>query len=193
QKNKYQQSGITVAGGNGGGRKLNQLNDPRGIFIDNDNSIYIADQWNHRIVKWKLNSNIGEIIASGNANGNNQLSRPLDIIFDRENNSFIISGFGNIRVIQYFDENTTNQQIIISNISCWGLAIDKNGFIYFSDWENHEVRRWKQGDTKGELVAGGNGQGDQLNQLNNPRNMFIDEDCSLYISDNKNHRVMKWK
>ncbi|CAF4288108.1 unnamed protein product, partial [Adineta steineri] len=165
------------------------------IFIDNDKSIYIADQWNHRIVKWKFNSNTGQVIVGGNgkANQNNQLNHPRDIIFDKENNSFIISDYGNKRVIRYFDNNQTNQEIIISNIDCYGLTIDKNGFIYASDWKKHEVRRWKQGDKKGELVAGGNGKGDHLNQLSCPTYIIIDENDSLYISDTNNHRVMKWK
>ncbi|CAF4079781.1 unnamed protein product, partial [Adineta steineri] len=59
KKNQFQQFGITVAGGNGSGQELNQLSYPRGMFIDNDKSIYIADCSNHRIVKWTLNSNTG--------------------------------------------------------------------------------------------------------------------------------------
>ncbi|CAF3794697.1 unnamed protein product [Adineta steineri] len=192
KKNKYQQFGITVAGGNGQGKKLNQLSWPEGIFIDNDKSIYIADYCNSRIVQWKLNSNTGQKNIPGR-NQNNQLDNPTDIVFDKENNSFIISDAGNERIIRYFDKNQTNQQVFISNIDCWGLTIDKNGFIYVSDWGNHEVRRWKQGDKQGELVAGGNGQGNQLNQLNNPTYIFIDDEYSLYISDFNNHRVMKWK
>ncbi|CAF1085836.1 unnamed protein product [Adineta steineri] len=195
KKNKYQQFGITVAGGNGDGQGLNQLYYPYGIFIDNEKSIYIADYSNHRIVKWKLNSKTGQIIAgeNGMGNQNNHLTATTDVIFDKENNSFIISDMGNRRVIRCFDQNQTNQQTIVSNIICWGLTIDKNGFIYVSDWGNHEVRRWKQGDKQGELVAGGNGQGNDLNQLNYPTNIFIDEEYSLYISDYKNHRVMKWE
>ncbi|CAF0743561.1 unnamed protein product [Adineta steineri] len=195
KKNKFQQSAITVAGGNGNGYKLNQLSCPQGIFIDNDKSIYIADSFNHRIVKWTLNSNTGQIIAGGNGKGDqhNQLCRPKDIIFDKKNNSFIISDWGNKRVIRYFDQNQINEQIIISNINCWGLTIDRNGFIYVCDYVNNEVRRWKQGDKKGELVAGGNGTGNHLNQLKYPTFIFIDDDYSLYISDNGNNRVMKWK
>ncbi|CAF3945493.1 unnamed protein product [Adineta steineri] len=191
KENQFQQFGITVAGGNGQGNELNQLYWPQEIFIDNDKSIYVADYENHRIVKWKLNSNTGEIIAGGNQN--NQLNYPRDIIFDSENNSFIISDKGNKRVIQYSDQNQTDQQILVSNIDCFGITIDQNGFIYVSDFENHEVRRWKQGDVVGELVAGGNGKGDHLNQLNAPSFIFIDKDYSLYISDRENHRVIKWE
>ncbi|CAF4184403.1 unnamed protein product, partial [Adineta steineri] len=195
KNNKFQQFAITVVGGNGEGQELNQLKWPYGIFIDNDKSIYVADSGNHRIVKWKLNSNTGQIITGGNGKGNqnDQLNGPRGIVFDNKNNSLIISDPGNKRVIRYFDQNQTNQQILISNIDCWGLAIDKNGFIYVSDRENHEVRRWKQGDKQGELVAGGNGKGNHLNQLNEPSFIFIDENYSLYISDEQNNRVMKWK
>ncbi|CAF1473607.1 unnamed protein product [Adineta steineri] len=194
ENNKYQQFAVTVAGGNEKGHQLNQLSDPLGISIDKDKSVYIADSDNHRIVKWELNSNTGQIIAGGNgkANQNNQLHGPTDIIFDKKSNSFIISEWENKRVIRYFIQNQTNQQILIPNITCYGLAIDKNGFLYVSDWENHEVRRWKQGDRKGELVAGGNGQGNNLNQLNKPTNIFVAKDYSLYVSDFVNCRVMKW-
>ncbi|CAF1202632.1 unnamed protein product [Adineta steineri] len=195
ENNKYQQFAVTVAGGNGKGDQLNQLSDPLGICIDDDKSIYVADSENHRIVKSELNSKTGQITAGGNGSGNqnNQLHGPTDIIFDKQNNFFIISEWENKRVIRYFDPKLTNPQIIISNITCYGLTIDKNRFIYASDWENHEVRRWKQGDRKGELVAGGNGQGNHPNQLNGPTKIFIDDDYSLYISDYWNHRVMKWK
>ncbi|CAF4065043.1 unnamed protein product [Adineta steineri] len=195
KKNQYKQFGITVAGGNGQGQELYQLNYPEGIFIDNDKSVYIADYYNHRIIKWKLNSYEGQIIAGGNGQGNqnNQLDSPINIIFDKKNNSLIISDWGNRRVIRYFGQNQTNQQILISNVNFGGITIDKNGFIYVSDRENNEVRRWKQGDGKRELVAGGNGKGNHLNQLNFPTKIFIDEDYSLYISDWENHRVMKWK
>ncbi|CAF1030207.1 unnamed protein product [Adineta steineri] len=191
----FQQVAITVVGGNGQGDKLNQLYNSQGIFIDNDKSVYIADSLNHRIVKWTMNSKTGQIVGGGNGKGNknNQLYNPTNIVFDKKNNSFIISDGGNNRVVQYSDKNQTNQQILISTFFCLGLTIDKNGYIYASDYENHEVRRYKQGDKKGELVAGENGKGKNLNQLNCPYYIFIDEDFSLYISDHGNNRVMKWK
>jgi DNA-binding beta-propeller fold protein YncE len=45
---------VTIARGNGMGNQLNQLSNPRGLYIDNDDQyIYIVDYLNHRIVKWK--------------------------------------------------------------------------------------------------------------------------------------------
>ncbi|CAF2039363.1 unnamed protein product, partial [Rotaria magnacalcarata] len=53
-------------------------------------------------------------------------------------------------------------------------------------------RLYKLGENIGTLVAGGNGQGDRLNQLNEPTYLFVDRDHSVYVSDYYNHRVMKW-
>ncbi|CAF1003832.1 unnamed protein product [Adineta steineri] len=193
--NKWKQNAITVAGGNGEGQELNQLNSPGGIFIDKSKNIFIADGWlNHRIVKWKYNANDGETIAGGNGKGNlmNQLNRPTDVIVDQQNHSIIIADWGNRRVIQWLNQN---QQILIDNIDCYGLAIDKNRLLYVSDYKKNEVRRWKMGEynNKGVVVAGGKGKGDQLNQLNDPRFVFIADDQSVYVSDKDNHRVMKWR
>ena len=85
--------------------------------------------------------------------------------------------------------NTRNGQTIIEDIDCYGLAIDKNGDIYISDWVKNEVRRWKRDEIEKTIVASGNGKGDQLNS---PKYIFIDENLSLYISDQQNNRIVKW-
>ncbi|CAF1224400.1 unnamed protein product [Adineta steineri] len=192
--NQWKQNAITVAGGNGQGQKLDQLNGPEGIFIDKKKSIFIADTYNHRIVEWKHNAKEGQIIAGGNKQGNrmNQLSQPTDVIVDQQNHLIIIADQGNRRVIQWVNQN---QQILIDNIDCFGLIMDTHGFLYVSDYKKNEVRRWKMGeyDSEGIVVAGGNEKGNQLNQLNCPSYIFVDEDQSIYVSDVKNNRVMKWR
>ncbi|CAF1186437.1 unnamed protein product [Adineta steineri] len=191
---KWKQNAITVAGGNERGHQLNQLNDPHGIFIDKNKNIFIADKDNHRVVEWKYNAKEAQIIAGGNGQGNrtNQLNSPTDVIVDQENYSVIIADYGNRRVIRWLNHN---QRTLIDNIGGSGLAMDKHGFLYVSDVEKNEVRRWKMGEynTEGVVVAGGNGQGDQLNQLTFPIFIFVDNDQSIYVSDWGNSRVMKWR
>ncbi len=191
---KWKQFGVTIAGGNDRGDQLNQLSCPYGIFINDEKTLYIADYLNHRIVEWKLNATNGQIVAGGNGQGNqmNQLYYPTDVIFDKETNSLIIADAGNRRVMRWSRQNNINGEIIIADIDCRGLAMDKNGSLYVSNREKNEVRRWKRGERNGTIVAGGNGEGNQLNQLNCPTYIFIDSDYSLYVSDFYNHRVMKW-
>ena len=164
------------------------------MFIDDDQTIYIADYENHRIVEWKKNSNNSQIVAGGNGEGNrnDQLNEPVKVVIDQQNDSLIICDQGNRRVVRWPRRNGRTGEILISNILCWDLMMDKDGYLYVSDREKHEIRRWKIGEENGTIVAGGNGQGDRLDQLNNPTNIFIDEDHSVYVSDKDNHRVMKW-
>ncbi|CAF1573228.1 unnamed protein product, partial [Adineta steineri] len=190
---KWKQNAITVAGGNERGQQLNQLYGPYGVFIDEKRNIFIADVENHRIVEWKYNAKKGQIIAGGNGMGNqmDQLFHPTDVIFDEQNHSIIIADFLNRRVVQWVNQK---QQILIDNIHCRSLAMDKNGFLYVSDYMKNEVIRWKMGEYNKEIVvAGGNGQGDQFNQLNSPTFIFVDEDQSVYVSDLYNYRVIKWR
>jgi hypothetical protein len=60
-------------------------------------------------------------------------------------------------------QNKINGQIIISNIDCSRLAIDKHANLYVSDCVHDEVTRWKRADK--------NGKGDQLDQFHYPRGL----------------------
>ncbi|CAF3713037.1 unnamed protein product [Rotaria sp. Silwood1] len=192
---KWAQNGITVAGGNGDGSGTNQLNSPWGLYVYDDQTIYVADCWNHRIVEWKSGATNGKVVAGGNGEGNgaHQLNYPRDVIIDKESDSLIISDYGNKRVVRWPRRKGTRGETIISNIACCGLTMDDNGSLYVVDYEKHEVRRYKIGDTKGTVVAGGNGQGNRLDQLSKPTYVFVDRDHSVYVSDNGNHHVMKWE
>ena len=193
---RWSQNGVTVAGGNRNGNAPNQLNYPCGIDIDDDNqSIVIADCVNHRIVEWKIDAINGKVIAGGQGSGNrlDQLNYPRNVLIDKETNSLFIADRGNRRVLRWSRcQETTQGEVMVDNVVCEGLAIDHQRYLYVSDEVKHEVRRYTIGDKNGIVVAGGNGQGNQLNQLNYPTYLFVDEDQAVYVSDSSNHRVMKW-
>ena len=193
---RWSQNGVTVAGGNGYGNALNQLNFPGGLDIDDDNqSIVIADWLNHRIIEWKIGESNGKVIAGDRGEGNrlDQLYGPIDVLIDKETNSLLIADRSNRRVLRWSRrQETTQGEVMVDNIGCIGLAIDHQRYLYVSDTRNHEVRRYTIGDKNGTVIAGGNGRGNQLNQLNFPTYLFVDEEQAVYVSDNNNHRVMKW-
>lgn len=192
---RWEQYAVTVAGGNNRGERLDQLDQPYSAFLDDQNqTIYIADYNNHRIVEWTLNGSEGHVMAGGKGQGDgiDQLNRPTDVVIDPHDNSLFVADRENRRVIRWSRQRTEHGQIVISDIDCARLFMTKDGSLYVSDCQKNEVRRWKKGDTQGTVVAGGNGRGTELNQFHFPRYLFIDDDHTLYVSDRSNHRIMKW-
>ncbi|CAF3594029.1 unnamed protein product, partial [Rotaria socialis] len=193
---KWAQNGVTIAGGNGVGGATNQLNYPFGLFVDDDQTVVIADFWNHRIMQWKNGDTTnGQVVAGGNGQGSglHQLNSPTDVLIDKETDSLIICDWGNKRVVRWSRRSGTGQgEMLIDNIVCYGLAMDEQRYLYVSDYAKNEVRRYELGDNVGTLVSGGNGVGAGLNQLNGPTYLFVDRDHSVYVSEYSNNRVMKW-
>ncbi|CAF4937184.1 unnamed protein product, partial [Rotaria sp. Silwood2] len=57
----WSKNGVTVAGGNEDGSDTNQLFNPDGLYIDDDQTIYVADLGNDRIVEWKSGATNGKV------------------------------------------------------------------------------------------------------------------------------------
>ncbi|CAF3309441.1 unnamed protein product [Rotaria socialis] len=187
--------GVTGAGGNGKGNAINQLSNPYGLFVDDDQAVIIVDWGNHRVIQWKKNDTNGQVIAGGKGVGNglHQLHSPTDVLIDKETDSLIICDSNNKRVVRWSRRNGTTQgEIVINNISCWGLAMNNHTYLYVADNNKHEVRKYQLGDTNGTLVTGGNDRGNGTNQLYKPTYIYVDQQQNVYVSDRDNHRVMKW-
>ncbi|CAF3393442.1 unnamed protein product [Rotaria socialis] len=147
-------------------------------------------------MQWKNGDTTnGQVVAGGKGQGNglHQLKYPTDVLIDKETDSLIICDQNNQRVVQWSRRSGTTQgEILIDNIDCNGVAMDDQRYLYVSDEGKHEVRRYQLGEKNGTLIAGGNGRGDGLNQLNVPRYLVVDRQQNVYVSDQSNHRVMKW-
>ncbi|CAF4815814.1 unnamed protein product, partial [Rotaria socialis] len=119
-----------------------QLNWPHGLFVDDDQTVVIADTSNHRIMQWKNGDTTnGQVVAGGKGAGNglHQLNEPTDVLIDKETDSLIICDAQNRRVVRWSCRSGTTQgEILINNIGCWGLAMDEQRYLYVSDIEKHE-------------------------------------------------------
>ena len=105
----------------------------------------------------------------------------------------LIADLWNRRVLRWSRrQGTTQGEVIVDNVDCAGLTMDDQRYLYISDTGKNEIRRYTIGDKNGTVVAGGNGRGNQLNQLNFPTCLFVDEKQAVYVSDTYNHRVVKW-
>ncbi|CAF3605449.1 unnamed protein product [Rotaria socialis] len=192
---RWSQNGVTAAGGHGAGNATNQLNSPFGLSIDDDQTIVIADWGNNRIVEWKKGDKKGRVFSSGHNQINiyYQLHYPTDVLIDKATDSVIICSNGNGRVLRWPRRSgSTEREVLINGISCYGLAMDDQKLLYISDAVSNEIRRYNTGDQNGTVIAGGHGRGDGLNQFDDAFYIFVDQKQAVYVSDNENHRVMKW-
>ncbi|CAF1533347.1 unnamed protein product [Rotaria sordida] len=186
---------MTVAGGHGHGNATNQLDNPLGLFIDDNQTMIIADMWHGRIVQWKTGDTNGQVVAGGNGEGYrlDQLNDTTDVLLDKAMDSLIVCDKGNRRVVRWSRRSGTTQgEIFLDKIDCYGLTMDDQRYLYISDDVKYEVRRYQTADKNGTIVAGGNGRGTDLNQLNKPRYIFVNQQQTVYVSDRGNNRVMKW-
>jgi hypothetical protein len=190
----FDDHGIVVAGGNGAGNGLNQLDQPYGIFLDSMKNVYVADYGNYRIMKWAPGSTSGEIIA-GNLSqfGGN----PTDVLLDSQ--SLYIS---TINGILKFSPPFNMDRLSFGN--AWGLSISSDHNLYFA----HDADVWHtvpggifKIDLTGTIdtVAGQNGFGSDLSNINYPNGIYLDLLNNLYVSDNvidssNNYysRIVKW-
>ncbi len=99
---------IIVAGGNGKGSALNQLNlntdTHKPIDIDKDGNIYINDYYNQRVVLWKKDATIGEVIISDKLNNISNFY-PNSIALDESKNLIISDSGVNSQVLKFFNCN----------------------------------------------------------------------------------------
>mmetsp|Transcript_63808 Transcript_63808/g.152171 ORF Transcript_63808/g.152171 Transcript_63808/m.152171 type:complete len:679 (-) Transcript_63808:183-2219(-) len=91
-----------VAGGRGQGCHSGQLNFPRGLAVDAQGAVLVADTFNHRVVRYAPGCSHGEIVAGGRGCGArlDQLNHPSGIAIDRDGSLFI-ADTGNHRVLRY--------------------------------------------------------------------------------------------
>ncbi|CAF5079675.1 unnamed protein product, partial [Rotaria sp. Silwood1] len=61
-----------------------------------------------------------------------------------------------------------------------------------ADSGNDRIMRWPKGAKQGSVIAGGNGQGRQSNQLFYPHGLSFDRQGNIYVVDHFNHRVQKF-
>ncbi|CAF1284991.1 unnamed protein product, partial [Rotaria magnacalcarata] len=91
--NKGAKEGSVVAGGQGQGSALTQLENPEGIFVDALGTLYVADSGNHRVMRWTQgDKKQGTVIVGGNGRGAgaNQFNFPTGLSFDRHGDLYVV-------------------------------------------------------------------------------------------------------
>jgi sugar lactone lactonase YvrE len=143
-----------VAGTGVAGASNNQLYSPRGIFVNQNGTIYIADFENHRIMKWYLGATSGIMVAGNGTSGTSstQLDYPTQVIVDK-NDYMYISEYGNSRITRWPPNWNYGECIAgctgttgISSTQLNGpnsLTFDSNGSLYVCDTYNNRIQKFQ--------------------------------------------------
>ena len=88
-------SSIIVAGNGSAGNLPSLLKGPRGIFVDINLTLYVADCWNHRIQFFPSGQLIGTTVPINGSNGTFTLNVPTEIVFDNDGYLYIADCYNN--------------------------------------------------------------------------------------------------
>jgi len=196
-------SGTVVAGGNGLGSSTNQINQAVGMFIDsNTSTIWIADMYNNRIVKWTTPTTSVVVCGSYGSNSN-QFYYPSGLFIDTSNaNAIYVADTYNHR-IQMWLTGATSGMTVAGITGDYGnglnqlqypqtLMIDNNQNMFIVDRGNYRIMKWTIGASSGMIIAGDMTSGTQSNQLYSPMNINFDSNGSLFVADTYNNRIQKF-
>ncbi len=198
--------GVTVAGyGNGtNGTALNALTSPWGLAMGVNDSLYVAEYHNYRVMKIQTGNLTGSIVAGNGSLGSsaNQLNDPTGLAVDANSNMYVNDDF-NFRVMLW-RPNSAYGIIVAGNGTAGtssstiqgstGVAVDSQGNVYVTDKSNHRIMKWAPNATSGTLVAGVTGVAGSDNQhFYNPYGIYLDENNSyIYIADSGNNRIQRY-
>ena len=189
------------------GNGSNQLNYPSGlVFLSSTSTLYIADQFSHRLMKYLSGASSGTVVAGGNGAGtnNNQLNYPTDMVFDSSSNSFIIVNYGCHSIVRWVlgasswtllvgTPGTNGDTPTLLNKPI-GIGMDPYGNLYVPERATHRVRLFLSGQSNGTTLVGIYASpGVSATQLNYSSAAILDNQMNLYITDMNNHRIQMFK
>lgn len=183
----------------------NQLNLPYGIELDpNSGTIYISDNFNHRIMSYPLNGPLsGTVVAGGNGPGGNntQVFHPVAFYFDSLSNSLLISNDGRSNIVRWV-LGATSWTLVTGNINGstgtsmtefhnpTDVTLDPMGNMYVADRRNHRIQFFPIDQLVGTTIAGKSSiPGNNSTLLNGPISLALDSQLNLYVVDQVNNRV----
>ncbi|CAF4080857.1 unnamed protein product, partial [Adineta steineri] len=161
---------------------------PVGMFVNTDNSVYVADQANGRIQVW-LN---GSTTLTGNYSGG--LSAPRNVFATDNGDVYVDNGNTNYRVDKWGWNSTSSVPAMYVCGQCNGLFVDINNMLYCAMSTYHQVVS-KSLDTRlnvWNIVAGTGTAGSTPSTLNQPNGIFVDNNLNLYVADYSNNRIQKF-
>lgn len=170
---------------------------PGGVAVDADGRLYVADFYNHRVVRLRedgaLDRQWGVTDSTGGAD--DRLTYPTDVAAPPDGR-FVVADAYNHRVKRYAadgapawirpeDRNWEGSAEGQFNVAT-AVATGPEGRIYVADFYNHRIQIFS---AEGEFLTAFGEQGDGEGQFERPVDVAVGDDGTLYVVDFGNDRI----
>ncbi|CAF3167354.1 unnamed protein product, partial [Rotaria sp. Silwood2] len=147
-----------------------------------EDSIYICDTSNHRVILWSNIDRNFTVVAGGNCVGSesDQLRAPEGIFVDENRNVYVADTL-NHRIQLW--KNGASNGITVAGTSNLGSGLNQlnspravsaySGTMFIADSGNNRTLKWNTGESTAAVLVG-SGSGNNSNQLRNPTSLKFD-------------------
>ena len=164
---------------------------PQGISISNDGVVYVADTKNHRIQQFTTD---GEFLSSFGifGPGDGRLRTPVDVALGE--NYIYVSDPGNSKIEKYTYEGISVASFDYnfggSPTQPYGLTVDTDGNIYFTDLYKHRIVKI---DPEGTTLKIFGSVGSDKGKFIAPKDIVLDDKGYLFVTEYGNNRIQKFE
>ena len=174
------------------GNNDGQFNDPADVTFLNDKEILVADEWNHRIQQFNVQTGTFVKCFGKKGTGDGEFKNPSSVCIRSEGNFVVVAEYNNSRVqvltldgepVLKFGDNGSER--LDHPIVC---VCHENKFIV-TDSANNCVKVF---DGSGKFLHKFGGKGNADGQFIKPWGLCIDKYCNLLVCDKENHRIQQF-
>lgn len=171
----------------------NKLLWPVQMIRDREGNLYVSDEGNHRIFRFKTDgTDLGEWGEEGSGEG--QFNRPSGIAFDADENLWVVD------TLNHRLQKFTKDGKYLGGFGSygngpgefdmpWGVTVTGEGDILVADWHNDRIQKLT---ADGEFIMEFGSSGDGDGEFHRPAGVEVDQHGDIYVADRGNNRVQQF-